>query len=212
MSSMVKANERDPLKCALDFPTSQLLPIPGILLKRYFLLSYMPKSSLCSKGQFSGHFLCEVFLGPYHHGSWKWPLPAQPHLWASLQPVTAVCFRVPLSSNQNKSSLKAGNQVWWITTEDSPKTQGISFWNRELWDTSLSSCLCGCFLKEEGYFCSSIMSEDLNFLCSSIWTRGLTLIVLEGFVLFGLPEAWQSNTSQLSNPQSLQREPHIHPL
>ena len=126
--------------------------------------------------------------------------------------VTAVCFRVPLSSKQNESSLKAGNQVWWITTEDSPKTQGISFWNQELWDTSLSSCLCVCFLKEEGYFCSSIMSVDLNFLCSSIWTTDLTLIVLEGFVLFGLLEAWQSNTSQLSNPQTLQREPHIHPL
>ena len=126
--------------------------------------------------------------------------------------VTAICLRVPLSSNQNESSLKAGNQVWWITTEDSPETQGISFWNRELRDTSLSSCLCVCFLKEEGYFCPSIMSVDLNFLCSSIWTTDLTLTVLEGFVLFGLPEAWQSNTSQLSNPQTPQWEPHIHPL
>ena len=27
----------------------------------------------------------EVFLGPYHHWSWKWPLPAQSHIWASLQ-------------------------------------------------------------------------------------------------------------------------------
>ena len=50
--AMVKANGLGPLKCTLDFPIYQLLPIPGILLKRYFLLSYMSKSSLCSKGQF----------------------------------------------------------------------------------------------------------------------------------------------------------------
>ena len=51
-AAMVKANGLGPLKCTLDFPIYQLLPIPGILLKRYFLLSYMSKSSLCSKGQF----------------------------------------------------------------------------------------------------------------------------------------------------------------
>ena len=83
----------------------------------------------------------------------------------------------------------------------------------KFWVTSLSiRCLCGCFLKDEGYFCSGIMSVDLNFLCSSIWTTDLTLIILEGFVLFGLPEAWQSNTSKLSNPQTLQWAPDSYSL